>query len=233
MADQTLPTPEEVALALAPPEDDPLSKLTKEEAEIVAKILPLLADKANKAAEVKKAKELQSTIEALTQENIKMRDQELQKIRDSNKPPDPKELEKLLTQEYLEFAVKLPTGDGVREFVITELPQSAETRLFNTIKKKLVPALKELSAVEWNSSMTTATKLERVIESIPLALDTMAELTAICLNPFGKAKDITAEWARNNVSSVRQMNIIEAQIMASRFRDFFSALSHNLPGMIA
>src|ERR1017187_7940823 len=232
MADQTLPTPEEVALALAPPEDDPLSKLTKEEAEIVAKILPLLADKANKAAEVKKAKELQSTIEALTQENIKMRDQELQKIRDSNKPPDPKELEKLLTQEYLEFAVKLPTGDGVREFVITELPQSAETRLFNTIKKKLVPALKELSAVEWNSSMTTATKLEKVIDSMPMALETMAELTAICLNPFGRT-DIDAEWVRNNVSSVRQLNILEAQITASRFRDFGLALSRNLPGMIS
>jgi hypothetical protein len=232
MPDQTLPTAEEVASALSAPPDDPLQNLTPEEATVAAKLLPALADKANKAAEAKKAKELEELIKTLSAENIKLRDIELEKLRAANKPPNPQELEKLLSQEYLEFTLRIPTEDGVSDFVIRELPQAAETRLFNTIKKKLVPALSALSSIEWNSSMTTASKLEKVIDATPLALDTMSELVSVCLNPFGKSSTINAVWVQNNLSSVRQLSVLEAQVAANRFRDFFSALSRFTPGLM-
>ena len=65
------PSAEEAATILAPePSEDPTSILTTdEERAVAARILPLLADKANRLAEANKAKELDKVIVELRAAN--------------------------------------------------------------------------------------------------------------------------------------------------------------------
>ena len=227
---EALPTTEAVEEALSPAADDPLASLSPEEAEIGKRLLPALAEKANRLAEAKKAKELEKLVKELAESNNKAIQEELDKIRKANTPLEPNEIEKLLSQEYIEFNLKLRTNGAFRDFVIRELPQAAEIKFFNCIKKAVVPALRELTTIEWNNAMTTADKLQKVIDILPGALETLAELCSISLDPFSK-EGIDKAWVQSNLNSARIMHIIEAQINAGRFRDFFFAAARSIPGM--
>src|SRR4051812_41474235 len=78
--------------------------LTPEEAVIGAKILPKLADTANRLARENKSKELAVELTILKEENQKRMQTLLEDTRKANTPLEPAELGKLLSQEYVEFS---------------------------------------------------------------------------------------------------------------------------------
>ena len=227
-------SPEQVAEALASETVDELKDLTPEEAVIGAKLLPLLAAKANQKAEANKAKELVEVVDQLKKDNAAMMEEELRKIREANKPPDATEMTKLLSQEYLEFTVRVfeRKTKAEREFVIRELPQSIELKFVKSIKKAIVPHLKLISGVEFQTGTDVASKLQQVIEIIPELMEVLADVCAMCLDPFGDGKvedRITKEWVQANMGSDRIQKVVLAQGMANRFRDFFSLASRFIP----
>jgi len=229
MNQEEFPTREELESAIAEPVEPPeLASLSPEEKAIGAKLLPILTAKISQEAEARKAKKLAEEVEKLKAANEQMMRDEIQKLRDSQKPPDPKQLEQLLTQEYGEMEVPVRGKNGPQTFTLHEMPQEAEKRLVAIVQKHLVPHLRELAAVEWTANTTTAEKYQRVIDIVPSALDMMAECCAICLDPYNEA-GITAEWVQKNMASLRILHVIEAQMTVSRFRDFISAAYRLFP----
>jgi hypothetical protein len=179
-------------------------------------------------AEAKKAKELQAFLDGLRLENAKMVEVELEKLRSQNKPPTQDELEKLLNQEYAEFTIKVTDKTGDKTFIIRELPQAIEKKLFTSIQKSSVPKLQALSNIEWTATATAPEKLQRVIDMVPDALDMLAENVALCLDPYG-SEQITKEWVQMHLSSFRIVSVLQAQFLAGRFRDFFSQAYRIIP----
>ena len=226
-----LPTPEAVAEALAPDVDQDLAQLTPEEARLVSRILPALEARARIAAEAQKGKELAQIVEELKRDNQALIEAELAKIRKAAEPPKPEELQKLLSQEYQEYTVQVRERANKyqpRDFIIRELPQATELKFVRLIQKSLVPRLKEFQTVEWTEGMTTVQKLQKVVDLIPDGLELMSDLCAISLDPF-ETEGITKAWVQANLSSVRIMAIIDAQVAAARMRDFMLAVSRLLP----
>src|ERR1039457_4932845 len=150
-----LPSQDEVDAVLnevVEPEEIRVLK-TDEERELAHRIIPFLVAKTAKQMEAKRAKALSETVEMLKSDNAKLIEAELVKIRDGAKPPDLKQIEQLLNQEYIE--IKFATPDG-KEFVVRELPQAAENRFLKIIQKRLVPRLSELASIEWTNTATAA-----------------------------------------------------------------------------
>jgi hypothetical protein len=235
MDEQTnVPTSEEVDEALMKQTDvEELQILgTPEERMIAGKIIPIIVRKANATAEAAHAKRLQATVEELKAQNAKAIETQLKAIRDANKPPTPEELEKLLSQEYATFQIEVVQRKGQkRQFTIRELPQATEIKFMRVIQTTLVPRLKELASVEWTNTSSVAEKMQRIIDIIPEAMDMLAECCAIALDPFNE-EGINKEWVQLNLSSFRIMSVIEAQVTAGKFRDFFAALSRAIPGQM-
>lgn len=221
---------DEVAEALGTDESE--LGLSSEEAKIVARVLPLIADKANRAAESKKMAELQQAITTLTEENKKAMTAAVEKIKKDLTPPSPEDIEAILSQEYLEFPLKLKGSD--RTFVIRELPLEAETKIVKAVQKTLAERLTEISRVDWSAGMTVLDRINRVVEMVPGALETLSDCVAVCLDPYGETlgtsgSEINGAWVRRNLSSNRIVAIIHAQIQAGRYRDFLSIASKLFP----
>lgn len=228
-----VPTPEEVAAAVGiePEEPAELATLSPEEKRIGAKILPFIAAKVRAQAQAEAAKDLAKQTQELIGQNNRMMADEVEKIRASIKPPDPKQLEQLLSQEYgeMEFKIKTRKKDETRTFVLREMPQLAEKRFFKMIADKIVPHIKELAAVEWAAAASRAEQVQRMLEIIPDGLDTLAECCAICLDPY-EEDSVDAKWVQLNMGSNRIVTVIEAQLTVSKMRDFISSAYRLLPG---
>ena len=199
---------------------------TEEQKAIGAKVLAVISAKAYAKAEAMKAKELQSFVDRLKADNELQIKQTIEKIRNEAKPTSPADLEKLLSQEYVEvtFTVKERTNSyNERTFVLRELPQTIELKFLKSIQQTIVPRLREVTSIEWSEGNVTQ-KLQRLIEMLPDAMDTLAENCATCLDPFGYEK-IDKNWVQSNLSSFRIFNVIEAQVMVSKMRDFFYSIS--------
>jgi hypothetical protein len=220
-----LPTVEDVNAVLAAPEE--LSVLSPEELAIGAKILPILAAKANATAEANKARELQKQLEVLRGENQKAMEAEMDKLRKAMAPPSAQDIEKLLSQEYLSFEVKIrDRSQSFQTFVIRELPLAAEAKFLRSLQRELVPKLKEVASIDWTGS--TAEKIQRLIEFVPSTLGMLTEMCAVCLDPF-EEEGVNKEWVERNMGLDRILSVLEAQAMAGRYRDFFLRLSALLP----
>lgn len=213
------------------PEDYSALLTTEEERAVAARILPALARRANELAEARKAKELEREVNLLRDQNRELIEKEIDRMREETKPPSPEELEKLLSQEYLRFTVRLAVNGTDKEFVIREMPQAAEMRFVRVLQKSLVPKLRELSAFQWaGAQATTEEQIQRIVDFVPEVLDLSSELCALALDPKSEDGIINAAWVRDNLSTFRIGNIVTAQLMASRIRDFFSLVSRSLPG---
>src|SRR5262249_50082340 len=137
-------TLESVTEILSDPLEDDLKALPPEAQAALRSLLPKIADRANRQAEANKTRELQRLSDDLRDEFKKAAEAELAKIREANKPPTPEALQALLSQQYLEFRIEVRDGkDSKREFVIRELPQKVEKKLYDKIRKSIVPHLKE------------------------------------------------------------------------------------------
>ena len=148
-------------------------------------------------------------------------------------PPSQDDIQQLLNQEYAEFQVKVrERGDSIeQDFVIRELPLEAELRLVKAVKKTLGARVKEISSIEWANTTTALQKIVRIMEMVPGAVDTLADCTAVCLDPFSENDKITGEWVKRNINATKMAGILAAQHEASRYRDFLSLAYRLMPGM--
>lgn len=226
------PTQDELTAAISADEEE-FKGLTPEEAAVAAKILPAIANKANARAEANKAVELQKIIEQLTASNKKLMETKIEEYRKILTPPTPEELGMLLNQEYVEFPVKLRSKGGTREFVIRELPLEAEMRLTKMLQKNVGPRIQELSRMKWTDGHNMIQKIEEVIAVVPGMLETVSECVAICLDPFGEDEEISGTWVRRNIGSTKLVEIVHAQLQASRYRDFLSLAGRLFPSPLA
>ena len=230
----TFPSRAEAEAILSDPQEkqpDEIRMFTDpKEIEIATKILPTVVQRVSAIAEAKKAKELDAYIKRLSEDNATMMKNELEKLQKEYAPLSSSEVGQLLKQEYLEFPVKTRDKNGEREFVIREMSQAAELKFVKVLQKTIVPRIKEFSSIDWTSGMTMLDKIQTLVEAIPETLDMLAELCVISLDPYGD-ESVTLEWVQKNLSSYRIASIIEAQIMASRVRDFFSAAFRLMPSM--
>lgn len=153
------------------------------------------------------------------------------KIRDEIKPPEPQEIQKLLDQEYETFTLKVDyidedESEQSQTFTIRELPQSVEKKFYRQFKEKLLTKLQLLEAfTQTGIDKPFEEKAQSFLSLFDESFDLLADAVVLCLNPFGRKKEINKEWVQNNISSDRQWSIIEAQMKVNRLRDFFSRVS--------
>jgi hypothetical protein len=225
-----VPTPEQVRAAIEIEErDDTLDVLASdEEKQVAAKFLPALVARITAKVEARSAQRLAEKTQELIAQNTRMMDEEVKKFRDALKPPDPKELEQLLSQEYGEIILQLPLRGGSKTYTLRELSQANEKKLMDIIVRNLVPQLKDLAAVEWASVTSNAEKLQKVLDILPAGLDMLAECCAICLDPYNE-EGLTKDWVQKNLGSNRILGIVRAQLEVSKIRDFGSAVYQLFP----
>lgn len=221
-------TPEKVQEIFSDDSADVLEQdsYTPEELAVAKRLMPALVDKigreSRKAADASAAKELEKQITAIQAENKQAVNLMMEDWKKKNTPPTPEELSTLLSQEYIEFPVKLFLEGKTKDFVIRELPQAAEKRFIHILQKKVLPNLKDLVGVNWQTE-TVMERVASVVDVLPNGLDLLAELTGLALFPRGEGKPV--EWLQENISTQRMFNIVEAQFRANRLRDFISAVS--------
>jgi hypothetical protein len=231
-SDDAFPTKEalEAALNDVPlQEDQDLSVLaTDEERSVGRKLLPGLVARISQQAEAQKAKKLAEEIDSLRVANEKQLREAITNIQKQMAPPDEKQLEKLLSQEYMTMTVSVEITGGKRDFVIRELPQYYEKKIVDTISRRLMPFLKDIQAIDFKASGTVADRLTKVITVIPEAFDALAEVCAIALDPR-ESEGINTDWVQKNLASHRIAAIVEAQFVVSKIRDFMSAAYRLIP----
>jgi hypothetical protein len=154
------------------------------------------------------------------------------KWKEDQKPPTDDDIQKLLSQEYIEFnlPVNVFTEDGAHSelFVIRELPQSAEKKFYKQFKDKILKKSGSLQAfTQEGMDKPFEEKAKAFLDLFDESFEMLSEAVVICLNPFGKNQLVTKEWVQNNISSNRQWQIVDAQIKVNRLKDFFSALSQS------
>jgi hypothetical protein len=187
--------------------------------------------------EASSARDIVDIREKLTTGAKEALDNKLKELEKAAGPLNANDMQKLVSQEYLKFNLTLvyldDTDESEREevFTIREIPQAAEKQIVAMLTEKIVPLMKKLQGIKFSAGSTTADKLQQAVKAAPEVLDIISEIVAICLNPYGKRKEITADWVQKNVSSARQMCIIEAQFAANRLRDFFYSVSRVSQGM--
>lgn len=168
-----------------------------------------------------KQREFQETLRTETQALIA---NNMDEWRKSQEPLGPDDLAKLLNQEYVEFPLKLKIKgeETKRTFTICELPQEAEIKFVKIIQKNIIPLVQQVNAAEWTLDGSILEQIQGIMQNLPTALDFAAELTAICLDPWGEDTSIDKVWVTKNISVYRIGAIVAAQFEANKYRDFFS-----------
>lgn len=202
---------------------------TPEEQAIAARLLPFIADKANRIAEGNKAKELEVFCNKLQADNKEMLEAKMEELRKQLTPPSAVEIQALLDQEYLTYTVRVPGAGGGKEFTLCELPMAVEAKVVKVLDGTLVKRLQELSSVEFTASMNMAEKLQRILKLVPGAAETLSDCIAVCLDPWEEDEEITGDWVRKHLSMARMATVLVAQFEVSRLRDFLSLASRFSP----
>jgi hypothetical protein len=144
------------------------------------------------------------------------------------KPPSQEEVSQLLNQEYFEFEVALSTLEGKKTFIIRELPQAIEKKFYKQLKNSFMPRIQEFTKIfiEMSDKGDLEQKLITMLDMFEPLLDILTDVTVIILDPHAK-DGITRQWVQDNLSSFRMWNLIVAQEMANRVRNFFSVASQS------
>lgn len=230
----TLPTPEETNAILAVPDhEDVLAQLTEEEKPLATKLIYLLAPKLQADAETKAtakhAAQMSEELAHLVEVSRKTIAEEKEAFIKSQTPLTPEELEKLINQEYFESTIVL--GREKIEYVIRELPVRVEQKFIKALKKTLTAGIKELGSLSWSTEQSNLEKFQQLLDMVPGALETLAECTALCLNPFGESK-VDTDWVLDNLPSAKMLAVLKLQGEANRWRDFFSLVSQAIPSQM-
>jgi hypothetical protein len=164
----------------------------------------------------------------MTAENQKIVQEAIERFRKEMLPPNEQDIKKLVDQEYMEVTFEIPSGRKGKEkktFVIRELPQSVERRMFKKVRERLVPFATEMAGLSMNlMDGDVAKKLVQVMNTFEPALDVMVSICTLCLNPFGEDEEVDEKWVADHVSSTRILKIVTAQFQCNKLRDFFSLL---------
>lgn len=175
-------------------------------------------------------------LDKVRQESEKIANEGLKKLfdkwKEDQKPPSDEQIQLLLSQDYIDFNLQINYYDGDSEhseqFTIRELPQASEKRFYKQFKDKVLSKAGELQAfTQAGIDKPFEEKAKAFLELFDESFDMLSEAVVICLNPFNKNSKVTKEWVQNNISSIRQWQIIEAQIKVNRLKDFFSKLSQS------
>lgn len=192
------------------------------------------------AFEVWKADELVKLEERMSLQVKQDVEKLVEKWIEDQKPPTQDQLKALLNQEYAEFPVKVwapsQQDDSDKlveyEFTIRELPQSAEKKFFKQFKDRVLGNANQINAwIQRSIDKPVEEKVAGFLETVENGFDLLAEATVLVLNPRGKKAFVTQEWVQDNISSIRQWNIVQAQADANKLRDFFSQLSRSGRGI--
>ena len=145
------PTVEEIKAAIDSEEPDPLisTLTTEEEKRVAARILPGIMARIGARMEADNARKMAAQTQQLIEQNDRMMHDEVEKLRKAIKPPEPAELEQLLSQEYGEIKIELPLKAGKKTCILRELPQSCEKRMVDIMTKRILPQIKEIAAADW------------------------------------------------------------------------------------
>lgn len=151
-------------------------------------------------------------------------------------PPTQEHLQKLVSQDYVSFKVVIealepgaPEDAELKrmEFTIREVPEAIEEEFYRVFKQGLLENLPKLNAFNQKTlDMPFDQKIKTMMEAMEGGMEMMSGLTAMVLDPR-KRKKIDGAWVKDNISSHRQWNIIQAQLEANRLRDFFSQVSQS------
>lgn len=174
-------------------------------------------------------KEIQRISAEMTKENKKIVEEAIARFRKEMTPPSEQDIQKLLTQEYVEFKVDVKVKGGeAKHFVLVELPIAVEKKIYKKVKDILVPFAADLSSLSLQLlEGDAAKKIVQLMNTFEPMLDLMIAICTICLNPFEEDDEVTEEWVRKNLSATRIVKIVSAQMEANKMRDFFSLLFHN------
>lgn len=165
----------------------------------------------------------------MSEENQKVVAEAIERFRKEMTPPGQQDIKALVEQEYVEVEFEIQighkAGGGKRKFVIRELPQSVERKMFKKVKEKLVPLSTELAGLSLNlMDGDMAKKLVQVMNTFDPMLEVMTSVCTLCLNPFGEEEGVDEKWVADNLSSTRIVKVVTAQSQCNKLRDFFSLL---------
>jgi len=209
-------------------EETAVAEQTPEELELARELE--LRETLQKEYDLRFETEINKISAQIRQENEKVVKDAIERYRKELAPPTEEDMQKLLTQEYVEFKVDVKTKDAkgetvIKNFVISELSQKVEKKIYKKIKDILIPFSTELTALSMNlMEGDAAKKIVQVMNTFEPVLDVMSGIAAIALNPYGEDEDVTEDWVMGHLSSTRIAKIVMAQIEANRMRDFFSLL---------
>lgn len=167
----------------------------------------------------------------MQQENKRVVEEALERYRKEMAPPSTEDVQKLLSQEYVEFKMEVhipQSADSpahIKEFVIQELPQKIERKIFKRVKDILLPFSEDLGALSIHLlEGDVSSKIIKIMNTFEPAFETMVAVSCICLNPYEEDKEVTEEWVRDHLSSTRILRVVMAQFEVNHMRDFFSLL---------
>jgi autotransporter translocation and assembly factor TamB len=177
-------------------------------------------------------KEINDISKKMTEDNKKIVAEAIERFRKEMTPPNEQDIQKLLNQEYVEFKIDIryqaKGGEDkwkTKNFVIQEVPNKVEKRIYASIKKILVPFATEIASITMNMlEGDAAKKVVQIMNTFEPLLDTMVSIATIVLNPYDEDAEVDEDWVRENLSSTRIVKIVNAQIECNRMRDFFSLL---------
>jgi len=192
---------------------------------LATKYPPALVQEVKKLADEENTKNFARLAEEVRAENKEQIDKALIEFKEKMTPPTPEQLQKLLTQELLEFKIIIK-GRGKdekeeRHFVIQELPQKIEKKLLRLAKDRLVPIATEISSLTMNLlEGDAAKKLIDLMNAFEPVLDVLCSMAATILNPYGDLEDVDEQWVQDHLTTQRIATIVVAQFECNRLRDF-------------
>lgn len=198
----------------------------EKEVDIEARIRVKLQEEYSSRLEV----EIQKISGEMQKENKKIVEEAIERFRKEMAPPSEQDIQKLLSQEYVEFTVEVKSSQGKsRTFTIREVPIDVEKKILKKVKNILVPFASDLSALSMNLLEGDATKkIVQLMNTFEPMLDVAIGVCTICLNPFEEDEEVDEDWVRKNLGATRIVKIISAQMEANKMRDFFSLLFHSI-----
>jgi len=173
---------------------------------------------------IKKQQAFETEITRASKEAVQ---QAIANWKNEQEPLNKDEISTLLSQDYMEFEAPFKLRDGrTARFNLVELPQAVEAKFLKTLKTRFVPLMKANAGAEFKLELnsSTAEKLQSLIEAIPEVLDVLAELVAVCLDPWEENTEygtINETWVKKHMATHRILAVLIGQIEVQRYRDFF------------
>lgn len=205
-------------------------EFTPEEFEVIDKATPWMKSLLRPELRLELEKIYQEKYDTFREEmNAQSRAQVTEMMDEWKRSQDPlseKDLQKLLSKEYVTFDVTVKGRKGQKDktFTLCELPKESEDKFLASLQKHLVPIVEQFNAAEMRSALKTnfTEQVVTFLGAVPKALTAACEICAVCLDPWNEDDDIDAEWVAQNLSIYRIVLIIRGQCEVNHYRNFFS-----------